>query len=158
MTHQVLDAFLKEFQRLLLEKVMNNLFHLSMTGIRIPWVPASVAQICGSHRVRGPDCTLDAPVPPNANAASWSWSWSLCEIMRYRAIVCTSLSPLFLTYKHCCTWPAFAHESPLVNSSLWQKTESQQADPAWTDVECDMPYFVCYHMPLCWTVTLMLMM
>jgi hypothetical protein len=39
--------------------------------------------------------------------------------------VCISLSLLFLTRKHCCAWPASTDESPLVDSTLCPKTESQ---------------------------------
>lgn len=71
-------------------------------------------------------------------------------ILRFCIIMqsCTSVSPLFFAHKHSSTWPASAHESPLVNSSPHQKTGTQHTDLARTDVECDMPYSVDYHIPM----------
>jgi hypothetical protein len=128
-----------------------SLWHL--TGISIPWVPASVAQRCGSYSGRDPDCTLDAPIPPNAyDPPLMVFTMWGCMLLS------TSFSLLFLTHKHCCTQSASANESPLVDNPMCLKTESQHADFAWADVECDMPYFLDCHTSLCWTVTLLLEM
>jgi hypothetical protein len=59
--------------------------------------------------------------------ACWSW-W--CSIYEGRSVF-TSLSPLFLTHKHCHTWPASANESLLVDSTLHPKTESQHINLSW---------------------------
>jgi hypothetical protein len=121
--------------------------------INIPWVSASVAQRCGSHKDYT-DYTSDAPFPPNACAAPWSWWCSLHDGVHYSATVCTSLSLLFLIHKHCHTRPASANESLL----LCPRTKSQHTDLAWLTVEFDTPYFLDWHMSLHWTVTLALVM
>jgi hypothetical protein len=68
--------------------------------------------------------------------------------MHYHATVYASISPLFLTHKHCHIQPVSADELLLVDSPLCPKTEAQHADLAWADVECDMPHFLDCHTSL----------
>lgn len=95
----------------------------------------------------------DAPVPPNACAAPWSW----CHML-HEGNLSTPVFHHCFWHKHCHTWHALGNESPVVNSSLYQKMKSQHADLSWMDVECDMSYFLDCCTSLRWTVAIMSVM
>jgi hypothetical protein len=119
------------------------------TEIIVLWVPASVAEICGSHRGWDPSSMPDAQVFSNTCTLPWLYQPLTVNLGE---TVCTILS-LFLTQKHCHTRPAFADESPLVDSPLCPKTVSQHTGLAWADVEYDVPYFLECHISFRWSRT-----
>jgi hypothetical protein len=141
---QALDASLEEFRKLLLKKVANSLFHLS---VRLE----SASLQCLLQWSKDVEDAL-GEIRPATHVlilmvfATWE-----------SALSCTSLHQSFIvvfTQTHCRTRPAFADESPLVDSSLRPKTDSQHADLAWTDVECDTPYFLDFCTSFLWTVVI----
>jgi hypothetical protein len=124
LSHRVMYAFVKEFWRLLLEKVAN-LFQLN--------VQLKSASL---------ECLLQWPKDVEVPGAEIQ---TVCQMLQYllmhvlRDDACYhATTPVF----HCCFWHtsiAVYGLHPLVDSPLHLKPESQHADLAWKDAECDIP-------------------